>query len=115
MSMGQCRHWNAPLILGEVEGSGPTPGSGITLLCEESGSTLAAALRRFDRMRFDLHAQRLAEGAEDGGEVVHAGIAVLREHAMKTFGRQCGRRRQSFESDRGIHEVTQDGPGGARL
>lgn len=68
-------------------------------------------LGHFHRSYFKLDIQPRTHGAEDGGKVAHAGVAVLRQHAMQALAGFVGHLRQLLEAYRRVDEVAQDQAG----
>jgi len=65
---------------------------------------------RIDGMRLESHFHLSAHGPEYCGEIVHAGIAVRRQHAMKALRWFLGQLGEFLEAEGGIDEVAQDDP-----
>jgi hypothetical protein len=66
-------------------------------------------------VRLEVHPELLADRTEDGGEVVHARIALVGEHAVQALRRFAGLGRQPFEADGRVDEVAQDQACGVRF
>jgi len=56
-------------------------------------------------MRLDIDPEPLADGAKDRGEIVHARIALVGEHAVEAFRGLAGFSRQPLETHRRIDEM----------
>ena len=67
------------------------------------------------RLCADLDVERLLEGGQYGGEVVHGGVAAGRKHSMQAFGWFVYLVGQGFEADGGVDEVAQQALGGFGL
>ena len=63
-----------------------------------------------DRVGLEIHVQAIADCVEDGSEVVHAGVACRREHAMQALARLGGQRCKMLEAYGRIDQVAQDQP-----
>ena len=72
------------------------------------GRVVDYVLRDPDSAHLHFHAKLFADDSENGCEIVHRRIAILREHPMQTLRglRRLGRER--FESHRRIDEIAQN-------
>ena len=61
-------------------------------------------------MRLETHVQALTDCMKDRSQVVHAGVASRREHAMQAFARLGCQQRKLLETDGRIDQVAQDQP-----
>ena len=66
-------------------------------------------------MCLNLHAELLAEDAEDGSKIVHRRLAILRKHSMQALGWLGDLDGKGLEAHRRIDEVTQDKTSGIGL
>lgn len=57
------------------------------------------------RLHIDLEVSRHRLG--DRGEIVHAGVASARQHAVKAFRRDTRNRGKFLEAERAVHDVAQ--------
>ena len=57
---------------------------------------------------FNLNIQAGTHRAENSREVVHAGIALRRQHAMQALAGLVGQRGQLLKTDGSVHEVAQN-------
>jgi hypothetical protein len=58
-------------------------------------------------VRLEIHVQALTDGTKDRSQVVHAGVASRREHAMQAPARLGGQSRKLLEPDGRIDQVAQ--------
>src|SRR3546814_21035471 len=72
-------------------------------------------LSRAHRFRLDAHPQLLAHSAENRGEIVHAWIALFRQHPVKALARTARFHSQCLEAQRSVDESAQDQPSGLRF
>jgi hypothetical protein len=72
--------------------------------------TAAATIKlcRFDGMGLERDPKPLADRAKNSSEIVHAWIALFREHPVETLARPVRVGSQVFEADRGIDQVPKD-------
>src|SRR3546814_12971421 len=64
-------------------------------------------LSRAHRFRLDAHPQLLAHSAENRGEIVHAWIALFRQHPVKALARTARFHSQFLEAQRSVDEIAQ--------
>lgn len=64
---------------------------------------------------FESHAEALTHGAEDRGQVVHARVALGRQHAVQALARLVGHFGKLLEAEGCVDQVAQDEACGFRL
>src|SRR3546814_11634618 len=62
-----------------------------------------------------FRSQLLAHSAENRGEIVHAWIALFRQHPVKALARTARFHSQCLEAQRSVDEIAQDQPRGMRF
>src|SRR3546814_20326587 len=72
-------------------------------------------LSRAHRFRLDAHPQLLAHSAENRGEIVHAWIALFRQHPVKALARTARFHSQCLEAQRSVDAIEPDQPRGMRF
>ena len=92
----------------------PAFATSIRLARASSNSESATvALRHFpqiDRLGLDAHFETLPQGAEDCGQVIHARIALGRQHSMQALAGHIGELGQLLEPQGCIHKIAQNEP-----
>lgn len=89
-----------------------SPHNGVAGVCGVGGAACSVGFHYLSAKRYF---EALAHRTKNGGEVVHAWVALLREHPVKTLGWLGRFGRKRFEAHRGVHYVPKNETCGLRL